>query len=108
MRKSRSYLMKKGFKNVFQLNGGIISYLKKQKIKIKSGKGNVLFLMKELQLEIIYQKVIMINVLHVGLLLQKRIKVQLITKKVFIVPNVNIKPRKNKKKVLKKELDKSQ
>lgn len=37
--KASSYLMKKGFKNVFQLDGGIISYLKKTKNKNKKWQG---------------------------------------------------------------------
>ena len=47
--KASAYLIKQGFNNVYQLNGGIISYLKKTKNKkIKNGQVNVLFLMREL------------------------------------------------------------
>ena len=42
--KSSVYLEKKGFKNVYQLKGGILNYLKKIKKKIVSGKVNVLYL----------------------------------------------------------------
>ena len=54
--------------------------------------------MKELQLEIIYQKVIMINVLHVGLLLQKRIKSSIDYKKGVYCPKCKYQTTKKQKK----------
>ena len=42
--KASVYLNQKGFKNVFQLKGGILNYLKKVKKKKACGKVNVLFL----------------------------------------------------------------
>jgi predicted sulfurtransferase len=45
--KTSVYLKKKGFKNIYQLNGGILNYLKKIKKKIVYGKENVLFLITE-------------------------------------------------------------
>ena len=44
------FLEKKGFKNVFQLKGGIINYLKKIKKKKVCGRVNVMFLTTEFQL----------------------------------------------------------
>ena len=46
--KTSVYLKKKGFKNIYQLNGGILNYLKRQKKKIVYGKVNVLYLITEL------------------------------------------------------------
>ena len=37
--KASSFLIRQGCKNIFQLNGGIISYFKKRKIKIKNWSG---------------------------------------------------------------------
>jgi predicted sulfurtransferase len=45
--KTSVYLKKKGLKNIYQLNGGILNYLKKIKKKIVCGKVNVLFLITE-------------------------------------------------------------
>ena len=46
--KASVYLNQKGFKNVFQLKGGILNYLKEGKEKrIACGKANVLFLIIE-------------------------------------------------------------
>ena len=45
--KASVYLDKKGFKNVYQLKGGIINYLKKIKKKKVYGKVNVMFLIIE-------------------------------------------------------------
>ena len=51
--KTSVYLKKKGFKNIYQLNGGILNYLKKLKRKIAYGKANVLFLIIELVLNMV-------------------------------------------------------
>ena len=45
--KASIFLKQKGFKNVFQLKGGIINYLNNTKKKIVYGKANVLFLIIE-------------------------------------------------------------
>ena len=47
--KASVYLNQKGFKNVFQLKGGILNYLKKIKKKKVCGKVSVLFLIIEFQ-----------------------------------------------------------
>ncbi len=39
MKKTSVYLKKKGFKNIYQLNGGILNYLKKTKEKESLWKG---------------------------------------------------------------------
>ena len=46
--KASVYLEKKGFNNIYQLNGGILNYLKKTIRKKVYGKANVLFLITEL------------------------------------------------------------
>ena len=51
--KASIFLKKRGFKNVFQLKGGIINYLKKIKKKRVYGKVNVTFLITEFQLNIV-------------------------------------------------------
>ena len=46
--KTSVYLKKKGFKNIYQLNGGILNYLKNTiGKKIVCGKVNALFLITE-------------------------------------------------------------
>ena len=45
--KASAYMKKEGFKNVFQLKGGILQYLEDTHQKILNGKGNVLFLIIE-------------------------------------------------------------
>ena len=45
--KASIFLKRKGFKNVFQLKGGILNYLKKLKRKTVYGKESVLFLIIE-------------------------------------------------------------
>ena len=50
--KASSYLLKNGFKDVSQLDGGILNYLEiKKMIKVLLGKVNVLFLIIEYQLK---------------------------------------------------------
>ena len=52
--KASVYLNQKGFKNVFQLKGGILNYLKKIKEKeTVCGKVSALFLIIEFQLNMI-------------------------------------------------------
>jgi len=51
--KASVFLEKKGFKNVFQLKGGIINYLKKIKKKKVYGRVNVMFLIIEYQLNMV-------------------------------------------------------
>ena len=46
--KTSVYLKKKGFRNIYQLNGGILNYLKRLKKKKVCGKVSVLFLIIEL------------------------------------------------------------
>ncbi len=41
--KTSVYLKNKGFKNIYQLNGGILNYLKNTKKKIVCGKESALF-----------------------------------------------------------------
>ena len=48
--KATNYVIKSGFKDVFQLEGGIINYLQKTKNTKKLWKGDCLFLMREYQL----------------------------------------------------------
>ena len=48
--KTSIYLKNRGFKNIYQLNGGILNYLKKIKKKIVYGKVSVLYLIIELAL----------------------------------------------------------
>ena len=45
--KASIFLKRKGFKNVFQLKGGILNYLNKMKKKTVYGKESVLFLIIE-------------------------------------------------------------
>jgi len=51
--KASSYLLKNGYKDISQLDGGILNYLEiKKNKKIHLGKVNVLFLIIEFQLTI--------------------------------------------------------
>ena len=63
--KASSFMLQNGFKNVFHLKGGIISYLEKLILIILNGKANVLFLIIELQLNKIYQLEIILCAMHV-------------------------------------------
>ena len=46
--KAANFLRKKGFQDIYQLEGGILNYLKNIKKRIAFGKENVLYLIKEL------------------------------------------------------------
>ena len=62
--KASSYLKKNGFKNVFQLDGGIISYFQQTKNKNKNWVGECFVFDERVSIKKIYLKEIMINALH--------------------------------------------
>ena len=45
--KASAFLLEQGFENVYQLKGGILKYLRRQPLKITSGKENVSFLIND-------------------------------------------------------------
>ena len=100
--KASAYLIKQGFNNVYQLNGGIISYLKKTKNKNKKWTGECFVFDERVAVGDNLAKGNMINVMLVDQLLMRLIRNLLNIEWEFIVQNVRNLHQINKRKGLRK------
>ena len=65
--KASNFLINEGYKNIFQLKGGIIEYLKKTKNKNKMWRGECFVFDERVSLNDKLEKDCILNVLHVDL-----------------------------------------